>query len=224
MMEFPRVTPDIRILVVDDQALVRGALAERLRREPGFSVVGGAGTADEAVDEALELEPDIILMDIDMPGLNSFDAAQRLRSLRPDIRVIFLSAFLHDHYIERSLRVKASGYLTKCESPETLIAAIHEVASGGSYFSPEVRARIVVDEDGAKLLAGSKTRISTLTTREVEVLRYIARGLAKKQIADTMGVSVKTVDCHASNLMAKLEIHDRVELARFAIREGVAEV
>ena len=215
---------DIRILVVDDQALVRGALAERLRREPGFSVVGGAGTADEAVGQALELEPDIILMDIDMPGLNSFDAAQRLRSLRPDIRVIFLSAFLHDHYIERSLRAKASGYLTKCESPETLISAIHEVASGGAYFSPEVRARIVVDEDGANLLAASKTRISTLTTREVEVLRYIARGLAKKQIAGTMGVSVKTVDRHATNLMAKLEIHDRVELARFAIREGVAEV
>ncbi len=214
---------DVRILVVDDHSLVRGALAERLGREPNFSVVGVAGTAEEAIDKALELEPDIILLDIDMPGLDSFDAAQRLKSQRPEIRIIFVSAFTYDRYVELALRAKASGYVAKGQPPEALIAAINQVASGGAYFSPEVSPRIVVDKDGVTLARVVESRVSKLTTREMEVLRYIARGLAKKQIAGTMRVSIKTVDRHATNLMAKLEIHDRVELTRFAIREGVAE-
>jgi two-component system response regulator NreC len=215
---------EIRLLVVDDHALVRGVLAERLRAEPGFNVVGSAGTANEAIDQALQLNPDIILLDIDMPGLDSFDAAHRLHNLRPKIQIIFLSAHTHDHYIERALRAKASGYLTKCDPPETLIDAINAVASGNVYFSPAVRSRIVVDTRGVTLAAAASTSVSVLTAREIEVLRYIARGFAKKQIARTMGLSVKTVDRHATNLMAKLEIHDRVELTHFAIREHVAEV
>ncbi|UCE62194.1 MAG: response regulator transcription factor [Phycisphaerales bacterium] len=214
---------DIRILVVDDHTLVRGVLAERLHREPGITVVGSVGTADGAIDRTLESSPDIILMDIDMPGLNCFDATRRIHSLKPDTHVIFVSAFFHDHYIERALRVRASGYLTKTEPPEAVVKAIFEVISGGAYFSPEIRSRIVVGEQGAKLAEESKSRLSILTRREIETLRYIAKGLAKKQIAATMGVSAKTVDSHAANLMSKLGIHDRVELTRFAIREGIAE-
>ena len=162
-------------------------------------------------------------MDIDMPGLICFDAARRITALQPDARIIFLSAFLHDHYIDQALRAKARGYLTKREPPETVVAAILEVASGGAYFSEEIRSRIVVETGGTKLAERSASLISILTTRETETLRYIAKGLAKKEIAATMGVSVKTVDRHATNLMSKLDIHDRVELARFAIREGIAD-
>ncbi|MGB2985201.1 MAG: response regulator transcription factor [Phycisphaerae bacterium] len=200
-----------------------GALAERLQREPGLAVVGTASTADEAIDKAIECHPDVVLMDIDMPGLICFDAARRITALQPDARIIFLSAFLHDHYIDQALRAKARGYLTKREPPETVVAAILEVASGGAYFSEEIRSRIVVETGGTKLAERSASLISILTTRETETLRYIAKGLAKKEIAATMGVSVKTVDRHATNLMSKLDIHDRVELARFAIREGIAD-
>lgn len=218
------MTDEIRLLIVDDHVLVRDALAERLHREPGLVVVGAAGNADQAIDQTLACRPDIVLMDIDMPGLISFDAAKRIMAHRPHVRVIFLSAFKHDSYIAEALEAKAAGYLTKGEPLETVIAAIREVASGGAYFSDEIRSRIVVQQGGAALASKSKSRAATLTCRELEIVRYIARGLAKKEIAAITGISVKTVDRHSANVMAKLDIHDRVELARFAIREGIAQL
>jgi DNA-binding NarL/FixJ family response regulator len=214
---------EIKILVVDDHALVRGALSERLSREPGFTVVAVASTADEAIEKSVDHQPDVILMDIDMPGLICFDAARTIETTSPASRIIFLSAFLHDWYVEQALAVKARGYLTKREPPETVVLAVREVAAGGAFFSDEVNSRIVVDSAGARLAKKSKSRASTLTAREVEVLRYVAKGLSKKEAASTMHLSVKTVDRHCANLMTKLDIHDRVELARFAIREGLAE-
>ena len=214
---------EIRILVVDDHALVREVITDWLDREPGLNVVATAASADEAVEQALRWNPDVILMDIEMPGLASFGAARHLGSLRPESRIIFLSGFTNERYIEQALEVRAQGYLTKTEPPETLVAAIRLVADGGTYFSDEIRARIVTDEGGTKLAAPSRSRTSLLTSRELEMLRYIAQGLSKKQIAGLLHVSIKTVDRHTANLMAKLEIHDRVELARFAIREGLAE-
>ena len=213
----------IKLLVVDDHALVRDVLADRLEREPDIKVVGTASTADEAIRMTSKHKPDIILMDIDMPGLDCFDAAKVIMSAQPQTRIIFLSAFHHDCYIENALTVKARGYLTKREPPESLISAIHEVASGGACFSEEVQARIVVDSRGAKLAAKKTTRASMLTPRENEILRYVARSLSKKEIARITNLSVKTVDRHCANLMGKLDIHDRVELTRFAIREGMAD-
>ncbi|HUU86015.1 MAG TPA: response regulator transcription factor [Phycisphaerae bacterium] len=212
-----------KVFVVDDHALVRGALCERLDREAAISVVGSARTADEAIEQIARTRPDVVLMDIDMPGVSCFDAARQIAADQPATHVIFLSAFFNDHYIEQALAVKAKGYLTKREPPEDVVAAIREVANGGAYFSEEVRSRIVVDARGASLAQRSRSRVSTLTTRELEVLRYVARGMAKKQIARVMHISPKTVDRHSFNLMTKLDIHDRVELSRFAIREGLAE-
>jgi len=214
---------DIRVLVVDDHALVRGALGERLQREPGFLLAGCAGTADEALLQIAELRPVVVLMDIDLPGMVCFDAARQIGWRYPQTRIIFLSAFMHDRYIQEALEVKARGYLTKHEPPERVVEAIREVAAGGSCFSEEIRSRIVVDSVGAKLPGDLKSRGMTLRPRELETLRYIARGLTKKQIAEQMCVSVKTVECHTTRLMNALSIHDRVELARFAIREGLAE-
>lgn len=214
---------DVKILVVDDHALVRGALSERLEREPLFSVVCTAGTADEAIEKAIESNPDVVLMDIDMPGLDCFDAARKIMSLQPETRVVFLSALLTDCYIEQALEIKARGYLTKREPPEAVVAAVREVAAGGACFSEEVRRRIVIDSRGARLAKKDTSRVSTLTPRQLEVLRYIARGLSKKAIAEIMHISVKTVDRHSIDLMTKVDIHDRVELARLAIREGLAQ-
>lgn len=217
------MTDAIKILLVDDHELVRGALAARLQREPDLHVVGTAATADEAIAKAIESSPDVIVMDIDMPGLNCFDAARTIASVRPEAAVIFLSAFTHDRYVEDALRVNARGYLTKRVSPETVVKAIREVASGGAYYSEEVQARIVVGSRGATLSPQQTSRVSTLTNRELEVLGYIAKGMSKKEIARVTHLSVKTVDRHCANLMTKLDIHDRVELARFAIREKITQ-
>ena len=214
---------NVRILLVDDHALVRDMLQQRLETESFFEVVGTGSSAEEGMQLALELRPDVILMDIDMPGLTCFEAARRILAALSDVRIIFLSAYTHDHYIEEALSVGALGYLTKGDPPEKIVEAIREVIESRACFSQEVQDRIVIDAGRARLKPRAKTRASTLTPREVEVLRYIAKGYTKKQIAPLLHVSVKTVEKHSGNLMHKLAIHDRVSLARFAIREGLAE-
>lgn len=203
--------------------MMRRMLADRIACEPDMLVVGTVEDAAAAVAEAIRQRPDIILMDIDMPGVICFDAARTIQELCPKTRIIFLSAFFNDRYIDQALAVEAAGYLTKTEPPESVIAAIRAVAAGKSYFSPQVQSRIVVDSDGIRLAQPKQSRASTLSGRELEVLRYLARGMSKKQIAQTMYISAKTVNNHTAHVMDKLDIHDRVELSRFAIREGLAE-
>jgi len=216
-------TKPITVLLADDHALVRDSLATWLRTAGDMKVLGEVGSADEAVAIAIRERPDVVLLDIDMPGLLAFDAVRTIRSRCPDTRIVMLSGFFNDRYIEDALAAEASGYITKSEPPEAVLKAIRTVAGGGVYFSPEVQARILVDSNGARLSREGVTRASALTPRELEVLRYIARGLSKKDIAGIMHLSVKTVDNHSTSLMTKLNIHDRVELARYAIREGLAE-
>ena len=213
----------ISLLLVDDHTLLRKMLGDRLENEPDMAVVGTVGNADDAVTEAIKLKPDIIMMDIDMPGLACFDAARMIGAQCPNTRIIFLSAFFNDRYVEQALAVEAAGYLTKSEPPESVVSAVRAAASGRSYFSPQVQSRIVVGSNGTRLAPKKRSRVSTLTERELEVLRYVARGMSKKRIAKTMHISAKTVNNHTTHVMAKLDIHDRVELARFAIREGLAE-
>lgn len=212
------------ILLVDDHALLRESLKDRLEREPDMTVVAEVSNANEAFAEALRLKPDIILLDIEMPGQYSFDAARAIRSRLPETRIVFLSGFLHDRYIEQAIAVEAAGYLTKTEPPERLVMAIGTVMAGGICYSPEVQARIIIDTDGRHRLSSSaRTRAATLTERELVVLRYVAGGLSKKEIARHMHVTPSAIDRHCTRLMAKLDIHDRVALARFAIREGLAQ-
>ncbi len=215
------MTDTKRILLVDDHELVRSALRGMMETEGGFEVVGECPNAEEALHHAFEHSPDILLIDIDMPGMICFDAVRQMITRLPDLSVIFLSAFFHDHYIEQALAVGARGYVLKGDSPRILFTALREVAAGGAYFSEEVRARFALDKQGKP--SQGLTVTSTLTNREVEVLRYLARGLSKKEIAKTMHLSVKTVEHHSASVMRKLDIHDRVELARYAIREGLAE-
>lgn len=213
----------VTVLVVDDHAMLRTMLQNRLESEPGIRVVGGAGNAEDAISMVRESKPDIVLMDIDMPGMLCFEAAKVIVQASPNTRIIFLSAFFHDRYIEQAMAVKAWGYVTKSQPEETILDAIRNVASGVAYFSPEVQGRIVVDNAGPRFARPVVSRSSTLTQRELEVLRYLARGMSKKEIAQTVHISVNTVNRHTSSLMNKLNIHDRVELARFAIREGLAD-
>lgn len=212
----------VTILLADDHGLIREMLRQRLEDELDMTVVATVGDGHAALKETLALRPDVVLLDIDMPGLSAFDAARTIREQLPATRIVFLSAFFHDRYIEQALAVEAAGYVTKREPPESVIKAIRTVVGGRVYFSGDVQARIVVDTGGARLARTLHTRVDLLTLREREVLSYIARGMAKKNIARTLGISVKTVEQHCTHIMDKLEIHDRVELARFAIREGLA--
>ena len=211
----------IRVLLADDHALVRDMLARTLARE-GMRVVASVDTADSAETYGRREQPDVAVLDIDMPGKSIFEVARSIHETSPDTRIIFLSAFVHDHYIEQALAVEASGYLTKAEPPEAVVASIRKVVAGAASFSTEVLDRVVISESGARL-AGRHARVALLTDREREVLGYVAQGLQQKQIAQQAGISIKTVQHHITHIMEKLEIHDRVELARFAIREGVIE-
>lgn len=212
-----------RILLVDDHELVRSTLARCIDTIQGIEVIATAANGNDAIALAIEHRPDIVLMDIDMPGVLSFEAARSIQNRCPDTRIIFLSAFFSDRYIDEALAAGASGYLTKSEPVEAVEQAIRRVASGAAYFSPEVESRIVFDKDGIRLATDGKTRTSTLSARELEVLRYLTRGLSKKEMAELMHLSERTVNRHCSNLMDKLDIHDRVELTRYAIREGLTE-
>lgn len=211
----------ITVVLADDHAMVRGTLASWLAGSPDISVLAAVHNADEAMLEAARLNPDVVLLDIDMPGMQVFEAARLIRVRSPATRVLFVSAYFHDRYIEQALAAGAMGYVTKGEQPAAIVRAIETVASGGTYFSPDVQSRIVIDVTGPTLLEQARTRTSILTARELEVLRHLASGLSKKEIAETMNLSVGTVNNHAANLMKKLDIHDRVELTRFAIREGM---
>ena len=218
------VTDTINILLVDDHALVRESLALRLNAESDLKVVATANDAGHALQQADGLDIDVVLMDINMPGLSCFDAAARLNNMFDNVRVIFLSAYWNDNYIEQALDAKACGFITKAEAPGKVIDAIREVAGGGVVFSNEVKDRIAIEGHDIRLANANKSRLSRLSTREMEVLRYLARGLTRKQIGKTMHISEKTVANHTTHLMAKLDIHDRVDLTRFAIREGISQV
>lgn len=211
----------LRILLADDHTLVRETLGRWLANSDSITVIAQVSNSDDAITIAAREEPDIVVLDINMPGADVFEAARIIRIRSPKSKIIFLSAFHLDRYIEQALAAGALGYVTKGESPETLERAIRAVASGGVYFSPDVQARIVIDVSGPRLVDTAQTRASMLTPRELEVLRYLATGLSKKEIADKLDLSIGTINNHAANLMRKLDIHDRVKLTHFAIREGL---
>ena len=214
----------ITILLADDHELLSSTVADRINREPDMRVVARVGDGSAVVGAVREHRPDILLLDIDMPGTVSFDAAREALALHPRMRVIYLSAFHTDRFIQDAIDSGGAGYVTKDEPAEHVIEAIRLASEGGAYYSPRVRDRLVADpERGLILAGGSATRLDTLSRREIEVLRYVAQGLTKKQIAERVHRSVSTIDKHVENIMRKLDIHDRVDLARFAIREGLAQ-
>ncbi len=213
----------IRILIVDDHGMVRDSLSDSLSRDADFQVIGLAEDADEAITKVIEHRPDLVLMDIDMPGISCFDAIQIIRSRVPETRFILVTAYEHDEHIEQALRVKANGFVTKHEGIASLSEAVRSVASGRMHFSPEILSRLVIKGDEITLDNPPRSRLSILSPRERELLRVLARGVSLKDAATILGISYKTADKQKASLMAKLDIHDRVELARYAIREGLVE-
>ncbi len=219
-------TPQIKVAVADDHTVFREGLVVQIGNEPDMTVVTAVGNAEAAVREVSTSQPDVLLLDIEMPGLNVFTALDMLAERQPDVRVILLSAFTHDVYIGRAIKGKAWGYVSKSEPFNTICHAIREVSRGWVYYSSDVKSRIVNTPEGPRLQPrlrdGAASRIEQLTPRETELLVYLARGMSTKELARAMCISDKTVDNHKARLMNKLAIHNRVELARFAFREGLA--
>lgn len=213
-----------RILLVDDHALITELLQMRLEVESFLHVVTTTGNAEQAIKEARHHKPDFIITDIEMPGLAIFDALRTIRVELPRVGLIFLSAYTSDHYIQQALELEARAYLTKDEPLDNLVRAVRKAVTGGYYFSPGIQSRLVISKSGLSLASQAPNRADLLTRREKQVLGYVARGLSKKDIAELMTISVKTVENHCSHLMTKLDIHDRVQLARYAIQEGYAQL
>lgn len=211
----------ISVVLADDHCLVRESLSRWFEDCPDIRIVAHVPNGDEALAACVRLQPSVAVLDIDMPGRDSFDTARAIRSALPQTRVVFLSALVRDCFIEQALAVRAYGYVTKGGPPENLATAIRSAVAGQVYLSPEVRARIAVDADSARLANHVRPWSATVSARELEVLRNIARGLTGKEIAERMGVSADTVHTHTASLMKKLQVHSRVELATFAVREGL---
>jgi len=213
----------ITILVVDNHGLIRDTVSGMLSREHDFHVLGVAENADEAIRKVLELSPELVLMDINMPGISCFDAIQIIRSRVPETKFILVTAYANDEYLDQALRVKVNGFVLKSEGLGALADAVRRVYSGQMHFSPEIMSRLVVNGDEIVLENPPKTRLSTVSPRERELLRLLAKGLSLKEAAGMLGISYKTADKQKASLMTKLDIHDRVQLARYAIREGLVE-
>lgn len=217
--------PPTRVLCVDDHAFLVAGLRARLEVEPDMEYVGRLATADNLVPEVKRTGADIVLLDVEMPGSDVFEAMDDLRRRYPRVKTILLSAHVRDRYIDAAFKVGAWGYLTKNDSVEAVIDGIRRVTQGEVAFSPEVLERThIVDGKRAARTAPRDSRLALLTERERQILRMIAKGMGRTAIADQICRSPMTVDNHRKAIMKKLGIHDRVELARYAIAEGLVEV
>lgn len=208
--------------IVDDHTFIREALRSVLSTDDSIRVVGEADNGRKAIEMAVAERPDVILMDIGMPRLNGIEAARQIRQVAPGVRVVLLTAFGNDQYIQQVVDGGIDAYILK-DSPASLVAhAIREVAGGRRFFSPVISHRIRKISAAAPNGNGGKPAVK-LTSREVEVLQLIAEGAANKQIAGELGISIKTVEKHRQNLMDKLHIHDTASLTRYAISSGVID-
>ncbi len=212
----------IRVLLADDHSLVRTTLAAWLHSCGDFEIVAEAADSASTVDLAIKHRPDIVLLDIDMPGLLAFEAAKTISVKAHKVKIVFLSGFSHDSFISQALKVHACGYLSKDQSPQTIAEALRTVAGGGVVFSPQVQARLTIDSDGVRLSDPTASKLTRLKTSELDIIRLLASGMSTREVAKHMHLSLKTIENYCATAMEKLDIHTRVELTRFAIREGIA--
>ncbi len=212
---------NISILIVDDHALVCEALRADLEKQADFQVAGTAHDAIGAVGAVSALQPDVVLVDVELPGESGLHALAKIRAAGP-ARILVLTAHVHDRLVEEAMSAGADGYLSKSAPSGELAEAIRAVSQGRTFLSADVRERIAPSSLRSRSPSW-RTRASLLTSREREVLMRIAEGESKREVSQKMGVTVRTVETHVRNLMEKLEIHDRVALARFAIREKLVD-
>jgi len=211
----------IRVLITDDHAMFRQGVRTLLAAEPDLEIAGEARDAAEAVSLSRQNRPDVVLMDIGMAGMSSFEATRVIRKERPETRVVFLSMYDDDEYLAECVSIGASGYILKESPAEQLLTAIREVHRGGSYLSPRLLTRLVDDLRTQGHEPVRQPRFGTLTKREREILKMLAEGQSVKEIATAFELSVKTVEAHKFNLMRKLDIHNKAQLVQYAIQKKI---
>jgi DNA-binding NarL/FixJ family response regulator len=212
----------IRILLTDDHTLFRQGIRNLLSQEQDMEVVGEAANAADAVSMAQQVRPDVVLMDIGMAGMSSFEATRQIRRERPDTRVVFLSMYDDEDYLAECVDMGANGYILKETPAEQLVLAIREVYRGGSYLSPRLLTRLVDDfRIQGRGGPARQPRFGTLTKREREILKLLAEGRSVKEVAASFDLSVKTVEAHKFNLMRKLDIHNKAQLVQYAIQKKI---
>jgi len=213
-----------RVLLVDDHPLFREGVRALLSKASDIEVVGEAGDGKQAIELTEKLSPDVIVMDLVMPGMNGMQAAQHLHDHHPDIKILILSMYDDDEYIRQILKAGASGYVLKRSASDDLLRAIREVESGGSALHPTVAAKLIKDYVRRTKATDQKNSGSILTARESEVLKLIAEGQTNQQIADALGLGRKTIDTHRTNIMRKLDLHDVTGLVKYALRHGLIKL
>jgi NarL family two-component system response regulator LiaR len=217
----PTTQGTIRVLVADDHAIVRKGICALLATEPQIEVVGEANDGHEAISAARTLSPDVVLMDLVMPGMDGLEATRRLTCSEPAARILVLTSFHGDEQVIPAIKAGALGYLLKDSGPEELIDAIQQVHRGESSLHPSIARRLL-----RELSAPQKRTTGTacLTEREIEVLRLLAQGQSNREIATALSISEATVRTHVSNILSKLNLCSRTQAALYALKEGIASL
>ena len=210
---------DIRVVVVDDHAVVRSGLRLLLEREPGIAAVDEAATADEALFRVIEHKPEVLLIDVTMPGTSGIEAIPKLLEASPHTKVLVLSMHDDPRYVRDAFAAGASGYVLKEAADSEVVAAIRQVAGGGSYVNPALGARMVA----AQAKEAAEAEADPLSEREHEVLRLLALGHTNQEIAKTLFISVRTAETHRAHIMRKLGLSSRAELVRYALAKQIIE-
>ena len=214
--------PKIRVLIADDHAILREGVRALLNTTEDIEVVGEAADGREAIERCKALDPDVVLMDLSMPGLGGLEATLELKKLGLRARVLILSQYDDREYVRRLLKAGVSGYVLKKSAGAELAGAIRAVHRGGLVLDPEV-ARTAMEEARAPVPTEAEP-YDALTDREKQVLKLVAEGHSNKEVAEVLGISVKTAMSHRERVMEKLDVHNRTELVRFALRKGVIRV
>ncbi len=213
--------PDINLLLVDDHQVVRTGLRMLLEGQPDMKIIGEADTGLQALDKAIELRPNVVVMDITLPDISGIEATRRLKEALPEVAVVALTIHEDEQYFFEMLQAGASGYVPKRAAPEDLITSIRAAFAGEIYIYPSLAKALVADFLGRSSQESEKASLDGLTTREQEVLSLLAEGLSNDEIGDTLQISKHTVARHRENLMRKLGLHSRSELVKYAIRKGL---
>jgi two-component system, NarL family, response regulator NreC len=214
----------IRIMLADDHTLFRQGIRTLISAEADMEVVGEASNGGDAVDKAIEVHPDVVFMDIGMPGLSSFESTRQIKKNRPETKVLFLTMYDDEDYLVECIEVGASGYVLKDSPSQQLVAAVRDICRGGTYLSPRMQSQLVDDFRSRIKSTDRLPRFATLTPREREVLKTLAEGDSVKDIACGLNLSVKTVEAHKFNLMRKLDIHNKAQLVQYAFQKKIITI
>jgi two-component system response regulator NreC len=214
------MTAAMMVLVVDDHEVVRQGIKMVLETDPELEVVGEAASGEDAIDRVRELRPNVVVMDIGMPGLSGFEATRRIRQSNPEVQVLALTVHDSEAYVFQMLQAGATGYIVKRAPAVEVIQAVKRAYRGEAVLHPSV-AKLLIRDYLSRVEKGEEASYDTLSDREREILKLIAEGKTNREMADLLYLSVKTVQAHRANLMRKLGMHDRTELVKYAIRKGI---